>query len=240
MSLLALVIVWSLLAMALAQFVLVRTSGVLDFAYYVMAGLGWVPFAMMVVSWMSRGEQPRPADGITTAGRADLLGAIGRQHADRHREQRQRAGEAEPCLGPRRIEVFPLDARAVGELAPPVLHRHAGHRHAVVEQEFRQVREPERSRHPAQQLVILRGRIVVGIEPDLAQRAGPHHPGRVHDAAVEEQGLADFAGVAGRPEVVDDLVAVVSSKKRAHAPDQRDVGMRLRERPPALRGARDG
>ena len=69
--LLALVIVWSLLAMALAQFVLVRTSGVLDFAYYVMAGLGWVPFAMMVVSWMSRGEQPRPADEITTAGRAN-------------------------------------------------------------------------------------------------------------------------------------------------------------------------
>ncbi len=57
-ALLALVIVWSLLAMALAQIVLVRTSGVLDFAYYVVAGLGWVPLAMLLVSWMSRGETP--------------------------------------------------------------------------------------------------------------------------------------------------------------------------------------
>ena len=57
-ALLALVIVWSLLAMALAQIVLVRSNGVLDFAYYVVAGLGWVPLAMLLVSWMSRGETP--------------------------------------------------------------------------------------------------------------------------------------------------------------------------------------
>ena len=57
-ALLALVIVWSLFAMALAQVVLVRTNGVLDFAYYVVAGLGWVPIAMLLVSWMSRGETP--------------------------------------------------------------------------------------------------------------------------------------------------------------------------------------
>lgn len=57
-ALLALVIVWSLLAMALAQVVLVRTNGVLDFAYYLVAGLGWVPLAMLLVSWMSRGETP--------------------------------------------------------------------------------------------------------------------------------------------------------------------------------------
>jgi hypothetical protein len=57
-ALLALVIVWSLLAMALAQVVLVRTSGALDFAYYVVAGLGWVPLAMLLVSWMSRGDTP--------------------------------------------------------------------------------------------------------------------------------------------------------------------------------------
>jgi hypothetical protein len=55
-ALLALVIVWSLFAMALAQVVLVRSNGVLDFAYYVVAGLGWVPLAMLLVSWMSRGE----------------------------------------------------------------------------------------------------------------------------------------------------------------------------------------
>jgi hypothetical protein len=57
-ALLALVFVWSLLAMALAQIVLVRSNGVLDFAYYVVAGLGWVPLAMLLVSWMSRGETP--------------------------------------------------------------------------------------------------------------------------------------------------------------------------------------
>jgi hypothetical protein len=57
-ALLALVIVWSLLAMALAQIVLVRANGVLDFAYYLVAGLGWVPLAMVLVSWMSRGETP--------------------------------------------------------------------------------------------------------------------------------------------------------------------------------------
>jgi hypothetical protein len=57
-ALLLLVIVWSLLAMALAQIVLVRANGVLDFAYYLVAGLGWVPLAMLLVSWMSRGETP--------------------------------------------------------------------------------------------------------------------------------------------------------------------------------------
>jgi hypothetical protein len=57
-ALFALVIVWSLLAMALAQVVLVRTNGALDFAYYLVAGLGWVPIAMLLVSWMSRGETP--------------------------------------------------------------------------------------------------------------------------------------------------------------------------------------
>jgi Protein of unknown function (DUF2842) len=57
-ALFALVIAWSLLAMALAQIVLVRTNGVLDFAYYLVAGLGWVPLAMLLVSWMSRGETP--------------------------------------------------------------------------------------------------------------------------------------------------------------------------------------
>jgi hypothetical protein len=57
-ALLALVIVWSLFAMALAQVVLVRSNGVLDFAYYLVAGLGWVPLAMLLVSWMSRGDAP--------------------------------------------------------------------------------------------------------------------------------------------------------------------------------------
>jgi hypothetical protein len=61
-ALLGLVVVWSLLAMALAQIVLVRTNGVLDFVYYVVAGLGWVPLAMLLISWMSRGEKSGSPD----------------------------------------------------------------------------------------------------------------------------------------------------------------------------------
>ena len=57
-ALLALVAVWSLLAMALAQMVLVRSNGLLDLAYYFAAGLGWLVFAMPLVSWMSRGDGP--------------------------------------------------------------------------------------------------------------------------------------------------------------------------------------
>jgi hypothetical protein len=51
--------VWSLIAMALAQVVLVRQNGLLDLAYYFAAGLGWLVFAMPLVSWMSRGDEPR-------------------------------------------------------------------------------------------------------------------------------------------------------------------------------------
>ncbi len=61
-ALLALVIVWSLFAMALAQIVLVRSNGVLDFAYYLVAGLGWVPLAMLLVSWMSHGDKSSSPD----------------------------------------------------------------------------------------------------------------------------------------------------------------------------------
>jgi hypothetical protein len=55
-ALLTLVVVWSFLAMALAQIVLVRSNGLLDFAYYVVTGLGWVLPAMPLISWMSRGD----------------------------------------------------------------------------------------------------------------------------------------------------------------------------------------
>jgi hypothetical protein len=57
-ALLALVSVWSVLAMALARIVLVRSNGLLDFAYYFVAGLGWVLPAMPLISWMSRGDEP--------------------------------------------------------------------------------------------------------------------------------------------------------------------------------------
>jgi hypothetical protein len=53
-TLLVLVIVWALVAMALAQFPAIRDNAVLSLAYYVIAGLGWVLPAMPIVSWMSR------------------------------------------------------------------------------------------------------------------------------------------------------------------------------------------
>jgi hypothetical protein len=52
-ALFALVIVWALLAMALAQFPTIRDNTLLSIAYYVIAGLGWVLPAMPLVRWMS-------------------------------------------------------------------------------------------------------------------------------------------------------------------------------------------
>ena len=52
--LLILVVVWALLAMALAQAPAVREHAVASVAYYVVAGLGWVLPAMPIVAWMSR------------------------------------------------------------------------------------------------------------------------------------------------------------------------------------------
>jgi hypothetical protein len=52
-ALLALVIAWALIAMAVAQFPAIRDNKILSMAYYVIAGLGWVLPAMPLVSWMS-------------------------------------------------------------------------------------------------------------------------------------------------------------------------------------------
>jgi len=49
-----LVIVWALLAMALAQAPLIHDNPIASVAYYVIAGLGWVVPALPIVSWMSR------------------------------------------------------------------------------------------------------------------------------------------------------------------------------------------
>lgn len=57
-ALFVLVIVWALLAMAVAQFPAIRDNTYLSIAYYVVAGLGWVLPAMPLVSWMSA----RPKD----------------------------------------------------------------------------------------------------------------------------------------------------------------------------------
>jgi hypothetical protein len=53
-ALLVLVIVWALVAMALAQMPAIRDSAVISVAYYVIAGTGWCLPAMPIISWMSR------------------------------------------------------------------------------------------------------------------------------------------------------------------------------------------
>ena len=52
--LIALVLTWALLAMAVAQFPVVKANGIVETIYYAMAGLGWVLPAMPLVRWMSR------------------------------------------------------------------------------------------------------------------------------------------------------------------------------------------
>ena len=55
-GLLALMMVWALIAMALAQSVLTDINGFVAAIYYVVAGLGWVLPAMPLIKWMSRPE----------------------------------------------------------------------------------------------------------------------------------------------------------------------------------------
>jgi hypothetical protein len=50
----ALVTVWALTAMALAQAPAIHDNAIVSIAYYVIAGLGWVFPAMPLVWWMSR------------------------------------------------------------------------------------------------------------------------------------------------------------------------------------------
>ena len=56
-ALICLVVVWALLAMALAQAVLGSANSVVQALYYVVAGLGWVLPAMPLISWMSRPDR---------------------------------------------------------------------------------------------------------------------------------------------------------------------------------------
>jgi hypothetical protein len=52
-----LVIVWALVAMALAQAPLIHDNEIASVVYYVIAGLGWVLPAMPIVTWMSRANR---------------------------------------------------------------------------------------------------------------------------------------------------------------------------------------
>jgi hypothetical protein len=56
-ALFILVVVWALLAMALAQAPAVRDHAIVSVSYYVVAGLGWVLPAMPLVRWMSRPDR---------------------------------------------------------------------------------------------------------------------------------------------------------------------------------------
>ena len=55
--LLVLVTVWSLVAMALAQSVLTDINGLVAAIFYVVAGLGWVLPAMVLLKWMLRPDE---------------------------------------------------------------------------------------------------------------------------------------------------------------------------------------
>ncbi len=55
-ALITLVVVWALVAMALAQTVLTSVSGWIAAIYYVVAGMGWVLPAMPLIRWMSRAD----------------------------------------------------------------------------------------------------------------------------------------------------------------------------------------
>jgi uncharacterized protein DUF2842 len=58
-ALIALVVSWALLAMAIAQLPAIKANGLVEVIYYVVAGLGWVLPAMPLVKWMSRPDKPR-------------------------------------------------------------------------------------------------------------------------------------------------------------------------------------
>jgi len=53
-AMIALVCIWSLLAMAFAQVLAVSSSPSVQFAYYAIAGIGWIVPAMPLISWMSK------------------------------------------------------------------------------------------------------------------------------------------------------------------------------------------
>jgi hypothetical protein len=56
-AMIALVSVWALLAMAFAQILAVSSSRTLEFAYYALAGIGWIIPAMPLISWMGKPDR---------------------------------------------------------------------------------------------------------------------------------------------------------------------------------------
>jgi Protein of unknown function (DUF2842) len=59
-ALIALVVSWALIAMALAQLPVIKANAVIEAVYYVLAGLGWVLLAMPLVKWMVLDKSAAP------------------------------------------------------------------------------------------------------------------------------------------------------------------------------------
>ena len=68
-ALILLVTSWVLIAMALAQFPVIRANGLIETIYYVIAGLGWVLPAMPLVRWMSGRRKTDDGRQISEKGR---------------------------------------------------------------------------------------------------------------------------------------------------------------------------
>jgi Protein of unknown function (DUF2842) len=58
--LIALVVGWAFLAMALAQLPVIKANAVVEGIYYVLAGLGWVLLAMPLIKWMVLDKPANP------------------------------------------------------------------------------------------------------------------------------------------------------------------------------------
>jgi O-antigen/teichoic acid export membrane protein len=54
--LIVLVLVWALVAMALAQSPVIKGHKLIETIYYIVAGLGWVLPAMPLIRWMLRAD----------------------------------------------------------------------------------------------------------------------------------------------------------------------------------------
>jgi amino acid transporter len=60
LGLFALLMVYVMLVMAFAASSLPAAGGWVATLFYVVAGVGWVPIAMLLVSWMYRRDTPGP------------------------------------------------------------------------------------------------------------------------------------------------------------------------------------
>ena len=57
--LVAWLLIWVFFATAVGDVVVATKSGWVQFAYFVIAGLGWVPVAALIVKWMYRAPKPK-------------------------------------------------------------------------------------------------------------------------------------------------------------------------------------